>query len=198
MTPTPPRDTTSTPESSLSRAVTAWLDAQGIHFPTNREKRTMARKNGKNETTSKVTEERTPIVRHLRCELSIEDVAERADRAAHLVSRRDSLEEEMKTDQKSRKSVIEQVEAEMRQASTEVRDRATYRDVPRVEVRDFKRGIVYVERNDIGTVVSERAMTAEERQAPLDFSKDLTTEDPAPAAESKPTRKGRKAAQANA
>ena len=136
----------------------------------------MARK--KTESRSKVTEERTPISRHLRCSLSDEEVAERADRAAHLLSQRDGLEEEMKSEAKSRKAVIERVEAEMRQASTEVRDHATYRDVDCVEVRDFKRGSVYVERLDTGECFDERAMTAEERQAPLDFMKDVTTEEP--------------------
>jgi len=105
----------------------------------------------------------------LRVTLTTEEVASRADRAAHVLAERDQKEEEAKAAQKHLKSIIDNMEAEMRRLSNEVRDHATYQLVDCERVYDYETGRVSEIRKDTGESVNERAMTLEERQQELSF-----------------------------
>lgn len=69
----------------------------------------------------------------LRVELTLSEIADRADRAAQLIADRDAKDEEHKAAAKHSKSVIESIEAEIRRLSNEVRTKATYRKLTEAE-----------------------------------------------------------------
>lgn len=97
------------------------------------------------------------------------EVAERADRAAHLLADRDHLEAEFDEQRKHQKARIQSIETEMRRLSSEVREKVTYRDV------DCERRFIYAEklvrdvRTDNGETLMERPMSEQESQRQFDF-----------------------------
>lgn len=97
------------------------------------------------------------------------EIAERADRAAQLLADRDTKVEEQKAQSKHAKSVIEQIEAEMRRLSGEVRTKRTYQDVDCERVYNYEAATVTERRLDTKEVLSERPMNDVERQQPLPF-----------------------------
>lgn len=103
----------------------------------------------------------------LRCQLTKEEIADRADRAAQLLEDRDHEEEELKAHAKHVKGKIERIEAEMRQHSNEVRTRSTYRDIECERIFDYKSKRVREVRGDTGEVISDREMTEREKQMGL-------------------------------
>ncbi len=105
----------------------------------------------------------------LRVQLTREQVAERADRAAQVLQSRDEKEDEMKAAQKHAKSIIEQLEAELRTLSHEVRTRSIYTPVPCTRTHDYAEGIVYTVREDTSEIIDTRRMTEEEAQRELPF-----------------------------
>lgn len=110
--------------------------------------------------------------RHLRVILNTDQVAEYADRAAHLLSERDDKEESFKASQKQAKAEIESLEAKHRELSGYVRDKAKYQETPCERRFDYSRGLVIEKRLDTEEELSERAMTADERQLGLDLEDD--------------------------
>lgn len=156
-------------------------------------------KNGKNKPRVEKRE------RTLRCKLTKEEVAERASRAAHLIQVHDQLESEMKADAKRARARLDEIEAEIRRNSAEVRDMAADRTVACEDRYDFERNAVVCYRLDVKPEqkVDERPMTNVERQEQLfpdgpglmDPRSDGPHPDDAP-----PKKRGRKpkAAQANA
>jgi hypothetical protein len=115
------------------------------------------------------------FTRQLRVALTEKELAERADRAAHVVRERDGKEEDRKAANTAAKAQIEELDAELKRLSGEVRDKATYALVECERVYDYKLGQVREVRTDTRVVLDLRAMRADERQ--------LTNglEDPAPA-----------------
>ncbi len=116
------------------------------------------------------------ITKNLRCDLSEKDVAERSDRVAHLIAKKETKEEELKLQTKQAKNEIGMVEAEITHLASEVRDRATYRDVECERQYRIKEGRVVDVRLDTGEEVFERAMTAAELQGELPFDGDVEDE----------------------
>ena len=106
--------------------------------------------------------------RNLRVILTVDQVAERADRLAHLMKERDNKVEMAAAAAKHAKSEIAELEAASRRLSAEVRDKACYQAVPCTRVFDYRRGLVTETRTDTGEVIDERAMTEEERQMAFD------------------------------
>ena len=102
--------------------------------------------------------------RDLRVILTTTEVAERADRAAHLIAQRDSRADMAKAAAKHAKSEIDELEATIRRLSGEVRDKACYQATACARTFDYQAGKVIETRKDTGEVISERAMTPEERQ----------------------------------
>ena len=103
----------------------------------------------------------------LKCALSPEEVAKRADRCAHLVAMISEKEEEAKAAAKAAKAGIETLAAELRQLSGDVASRATYRQVEcerRFVMADTK---VRETRLDTLELINVRNMTEAERQRSL-------------------------------
>jgi hypothetical protein len=119
---------------------------------------------------------REPFERNLRVILGPEQVAERADRVAHLLHERDHKEEMAKAALAHAKSEIKEVDAQLHRLASEVRDKACYLETKCERIFDYHTGAVTETRLDTGEVISERPMTADERQI------ELPPQPPAPAA----------------
>ena len=105
----------------------------------------------------------------LRVQLTPEEIADRAERAAHKLNERDDKEAELKAAQKHAKSIVEQLEAELRQLSNEVRTRSTFRSVDCERHYDYKDAMIREVRLDTAEVFFERKMNYEESQRELPF-----------------------------
>ncbi len=125
--------------------------------------------------TTQTTTHGTPDVkierfqRNLRVPLSQAEIAERAQRAAHLLGERDHKDEELKAASKQAKAQIAEVEAELRRVSGEIRDGATYKEVGCERRHNYRLGMIQEVRTDLDpqVVIAERAMTDRERQLDL-------------------------------
>lgn len=111
------------------------------------------------------------FTRDLRVPLKAEEIAERADRAAQLLQDRDNKEAEAKAQAKHLKSVIEEVEAELRRVSNEVRTKATYQPIHCERHFIFADSKVRELRADTGEVIGERDMTDAEKQQEFTWDK---------------------------
>jgi hypothetical protein len=105
----------------------------------------------------------------LKVELTTAEVADRADRAAAKLAERDQKEAEWKAQSKHMKSVIEELEAELRTLSGEVRTRSTYSPVSCERVFNYDAGTLREQRLDTGEVLCERGLTDAEKQRELPF-----------------------------
>lgn len=106
----------------------------------------------------------------LKVELTPEQVADRADRAAQMIAERDAKEEEHKAAAKHSKSVIEALDAEIRRLSNEVRTRSTYASVECERRFNYATGLLTESRTDTGETVNERRMTDSEKQLEFAFN----------------------------
>jgi hypothetical protein len=105
--------------------------------------------------------------RSCRVELTAKEVADRADRASHLVAEIDAKDADRKAAAKSAASQIEELEAELRRISNEVRDKATYRLVDCERKYDYRVGTVTELRTDTREILHMAPMTDAERQLRL-------------------------------
>lgn len=128
----------------------------------------MAKKKQDEEQKPNVRTER--FQRQLLCDLSREEVEERATEAARLIDQLDQQEADMKAAQKAAKARIEESETQLRRVSGEVRDRATIRLTDCQRVFDWDKGEVREIRSDTGEVMATRPMSDEEKQKGFDFS----------------------------
>lgn len=103
----------------------------------------------------------------LKCVLSPDEIAKRADRAANLVARIADKTDEAKAAAKHAKAEIEQLEAELRQLSGEVASRVTYRQVECERRYVFSENVIRETRLDNFDLINSRKMTAAERQLHL-------------------------------
>ncbi len=106
----------------------------------------------------------------LRVNLTTDEVADRANRAAHKLSERDAKEADLKAHTKHAKGVIEALDAELRLLSSEVRQKATYRLTDCERRFNYDTHTVSEVRLDTGEVLHERKMTDSERQMELPFT----------------------------
>ena len=111
----------------------------------------------------------------LKCALSPEEVAKRADRAANLVARIGDKTDEAKAAQKHAKAEIEQLEAELRQLSGEVASRVTYRSIECERRYVFAENVIREMRLDSFDLINSRKMTEQERQLHLPLPDDDET-----------------------
>jgi hypothetical protein len=122
--------------------------------------------------------------RNLRVALSTDELATRADRAAHLLKLRDDKEADVKAASAAGKAQIKEYESEMRRIQGEVRDRATYKPVACQRQFNYRMGSVVEMRLDTHEAIHERPMSAEERQLKLGVDDERETEPPPPNGES--------------
>lgn len=142
-------------------------------YARKQEKPNMASRRRGAAAAAAVSEDRKLRLEHfertLKVPLSIEEIAKRADRAAHCLKERDSKEAEMKAAADHVKSQIKELEAELRRLSNDVRDQATYEVVECERLYDYEAKTVTETRLDSGEVIESRAMTAVELQMPLEL-----------------------------
>jgi hypothetical protein len=119
------------------------------------------------ETTENAHAKIERFERNLRVELNEQEIAERANRAAHLVAEREQKEDDRKASNKQMAAQTAELDAELRKVSTEVRDRATYRPIQCERAFIYRTGNVTERRLDTGKVLSERPMSDRERQQEL-------------------------------
>lgn len=105
--------------------------------------------------------------RQLRVALTEKELADRADRASHVLAEIDDKDAARKAAAKAAASQIEELEAELRRLSSEVRDKATYRLVDCERRYDYRAGSVSEERTDTREVLRMAPMTDAERQLEL-------------------------------
>lgn len=112
------------------------------------------------------------LEKQLPVKLTEKEVAERADRAAHLFAECDAKEQAMKAAQKAAKAEIESLEAEHRRLSNEVRDKVTYRLVECEKNYYFRLNKVETTRMDTCETIEERPMLEHERQLEMKYEAD--------------------------
>lgn len=108
----------------------------------------------------------------LKVELTTEEIADRADRAAQLLQDRDQKEADMKAAAKHAKSIIEEIEAELRRLSNEVRTKSTYAPVECERHYDYGAKLYKEVRVDTDEVLCERGLTESEMQRDLPFDEE--------------------------
>jgi hypothetical protein len=101
--------------------------------------------------------------------LKAHEVAERAERAAHLVSDQDHLKEEYKLIRDAHKTRLSELNTEHRKLSSEVREKVTMREVGCERHFIYATKVVRDIRADTGEVLMERPMSDVESQRELDF-----------------------------
>lgn len=122
--------------------------------------------------SDKPEEERVKVERFsesLPCVLSASQIADRANRSAHLVEDRDHLDEELKAVNRAEKGKIARIESEIRSLSNEVRTRTTYQEVRCERRYNYTTGHISEVRVDTGEVISYREMNDVEKQREIDF-----------------------------
>jgi hypothetical protein len=110
--------------------------------------------------------------KELRCVLTTPEVAERADRAAHMVAELFQIEEELASHNKRVKARIAEKKGEHSSLSEEVRTKATYRMVECHDIHNYTKQKVTSVRQDTGEVIDERKMTLDELQLKLRYDGD--------------------------
>jgi hypothetical protein len=108
----------------------------------------------------------------LRVQLTPDEIADRADRAAHKVSVIAEKKAELKAVSTHQKGIIETVEAELSLLSKEVRDKSTYAQVECERQLDFNEGTYREIRLDTGEMLIERKLLESEKQRELPFPDD--------------------------
>jgi hypothetical protein len=100
-------------------------------------------------------------------QLKADEIAAYADQAARAAAERDAEESARDAANKTAKSKIETLDGQVNSLLRKVRERAENRSVDVEKRWDFPQNAVRVVRLDTGEVVSERAMTFDERQTRL-------------------------------
>lgn len=144
---------------------------QALRLLGDQKENEMARKKKQDapETIEDKTERRETFERHLRVILTREQIAEFADRAAHMLEERDTKEGNFEALKKQAKAELEALESKHRELSGYVRDKARYQEVQCERVFDYSRGVVIEKRLDTEETLQERAMTLDERQLGLEL-----------------------------
>jgi hypothetical protein len=128
----------------------------------------MTKKNGRDEKKPDDIK-RDPFRQKLTVALTATEIAEHAQRAAHLLQDHDARAEEFKEQARENKLTLDRLTSEMRDHARAVREGREFRDVACERVYNWTVGSVQDVRLDTGEVIAERAMTEAERQKSLDF-----------------------------
>lgn len=120
---------------------------------------------------------REPFRQELQVKLTAGEVAERAQRAAHLIADHDAQEAMFKEQAAENKLVLKRIGSEVRKVSEEVRSGSTYLEVACERVYNWTDGSVKDIRTDTGETIKERGMTEAERQKSLPFPPPESSDD---------------------
>lgn len=111
--------------------------------------------------------ETVETVKNLKCVLSPDEVRVYGQDLAKENASRDESEERKKEIDAQLKAEIESHSTKALSLARKINNGYEYRDVKCHELKDYRRGIVTIMRQDTNEIVSERAMTAEERQVKI-------------------------------
>lgn len=100
----------------------------------------------------------------LACDLTPDEIASYADQAARAAELRDQKERAREDANKAAKAEIERLDTDLGEFLKKVRTRKETREVTCERRFIFEENVVRIVRLDTGEVVSERAMTYDERQ----------------------------------
>lgn len=120
---------------------------------------------------------REPFRQKLPVTLKPAELADRAQRAAHLIQDHDAKAEAFKAQAKENKVALDRIATEMRDTSRVVREGKEYRDVVCERIYNWTDGSVRDVRCDTGEVIAERAMSEAERQKSLPFPPPESSDD---------------------
>ncbi len=112
------------------------------------------------------------FTRELTVALTREELEEVAQSMSHKLAERDIREAEIKERQKRDKSLLKDMETELRRFGNVIRDRSELREIACERRLDYNTGRVTDVRLDSGAILSERDMTELERQKPLGLPED--------------------------
>lgn len=112
----------------------------------------------------------------LRVDLTAEEVAERADRAAHMLVKIDEKKAEIKMERQKHAKALAGLEAEHHRLSGEVLSRSSYKKVVCKRTFDFDAKTVTETRDDNGDLLNERPMTDDELQVNFEFESGVEDE----------------------
>lgn len=131
----------------------------------------MAKKNvveveQKPETVS-IPDKVEKYVSSLKCELTPEEIAQRANQCANIVSEIDAAEADAKAAAKHAKAAIEEQHALLRRLSQEVASGTTYRPIECERRFIYEESMVKEFRGDTSALLGARRMTERERQLML-------------------------------
>lgn len=128
----------------------------------------MAKKKSKEQAPENIKRER--FQQSLRCQLTKDEIAERANRAGHKHASIYTKEAELKAVVKHHKGIIETEEAELALLLREVRDESTYRQIECERQFDFNEKMYREVRIDTGEIINERKLLPSEAQMELPFN----------------------------
>lgn len=130
----------------------------------------MAKKKTEKQVEKKAANARKePFTSELRVPLKANEIADRADRAAQLEDDIEQKQTAQKADAKVARSALAQMSAEKRRLQSEVRTKATYREVQCERRFLYDAGVVVEVRLDTDEELSNRPMTETEKQQFLPF-----------------------------
>ncbi|HEX2879695.1 MAG TPA: hypothetical protein VHO25_09155 [Polyangiaceae bacterium] len=112
----------------------------------------------------------------LRVDLTVEEVADRADRAAHMLVKIDEKKAEIKAERQLQNKQLANLETEHHRLSGEVLSKSTYKKVVCKRTYDFDAKTVTEIREDTGEELGERPMTDDELQVNFSFEDDAEKE----------------------
>ena len=102
---------------------------------------------------------------HLKCKLSVEEVAEASENTARLVQEKAVQEADKKSAMAGFKARIDAAEAGIVSESNKVRDKYEYRDVECTVTRDYEKKTIKKVRSDTEETIEDRKMTLGEKNS---------------------------------
>jgi hypothetical protein len=127
-------------------------------------------------TSNKRTRKVQKFSDSLRVDLTKDEVADRADRAAHMVTKIRDKKEEIKTERQKQAKELSVLEAEHVRLTNEVLSRSSYKSVVCTRTFDFATKMVTEVRTDTGEILGDRPMTDDELQVDFEFEGDVEDE----------------------
>ncbi len=110
---------------------------------------------------------RKPFMRELRCDLTSQEVADRADELGSALHRRAETEKAKADASASYAADLKAATSTINRLGEEVRTRSTQRPVECHAVPDFAEGVMETIRLDSGEVIARRPLEPDERQPEL-------------------------------
>ncbi len=107
------------------------------------------------------------VTRSLPCELTDEELRERADQLVVHIRELEALDEEKKEASKKFRDKMRAIGSKVSVFSKQIEDKKEVREVECLEAPDYNRKLMVITRKDTGEVLGTRPLSSEDLQAPL-------------------------------